>query len=507
MKIKNILYATLFSASLLFQSCSLDEDTSGISSPDNFFRKYSECQSVVNSCYIPIKSIYTYTYMLATECVTDIAYCPSGYARRPVWTSRPPCRVSARPSGRRAISAYSAAISPSTASNAPIRTKYSPKSNTCNCSARPRLCARFYYWTLTCFFGNVPFYFDDVTDNEVLNRIQVLPRMDADETRATVIKDLQSIAPLVDQTRTYDNEANRLGASCAYMLIAKMAMWNKEWDTALEALQQIETIYGPLSQYDYAQNILFRNKNTPESIMEIQHTYTQGGLTYTSNVACICQPYPRSANSSIYDGVDIPELGDQATVWTAMRPNVYFCQGLQSKMGKDIRAKYNMAWGYEDKTFNSTNTRPWCGPKFWCPTCRASADGNNYKVFRYADALLMMAECYFYKENYEKSIEYLDMTRTRADWATTSTVRPHAGRGDSQRTGAGALRRIPAQVRSGALGHLVRCGDEQQRLWPSATQYDVQPHQTVHRYYPIPDTEVTYSKNNLDNNEYKAYGL
>ena len=23
----------------------------------------------------------------------------------------------------------------------------------------------------------------------------------------------------------------------------------------------------------------------------------------------------------------------------------------------------------------------------------------------------------------------------------------------------------------------------------------------------IPDTEVTYSKNNLDNNEYKAYGL
>ena len=33
---------------------------------------------------------------------------------------------------------------------------------------------------------------------------------------------------------------------------------------------------------------------------------------------------------------------------------------------------------------------------------QSSADGNNYKVFRYADALLMMAECYFYKENYEK---------------------------------------------------------------------------------------------------------
>lgn len=69
----------------------------------------------------------------------------------------------------------------------------------------------FFYWTLTSFFGDVPFYFDDVTDNEVLNRIQVLPRMDAGETRDKVIEDLLSIAPLAAQTRTYDNEANRLG--------------------------------------------------------------------------------------------------------------------------------------------------------------------------------------------------------------------------------------------------------------------------------------------------------
>ena len=28
-------------------SCSLEEDTSSISTPDNFFRNYTECQSVV----------------------------------------------------------------------------------------------------------------------------------------------------------------------------------------------------------------------------------------------------------------------------------------------------------------------------------------------------------------------------------------------------------------------------------------------------------------------------
>ena len=413
MKIKHILYTAAAMAMLSFQACTLDEDTSGISNPDDFFRKYSECQSVVNGCYIPIKSIYTYTYMIATECVTDIAYCPSGTldARLDISPAVPRMGSTVWRNGYLGVQRCNFAVN---GIERAYKNEVISEDQYHQLLCEAKTLRAFFYWTLTCFFGNVPFYFDDVTDNEVLSRIQVLPRMDADETRNKVIEDLLSIAPLAPQTRTCDNEADRLGASCAYMLIAKMAMWNKQWDVALDALEHIETIYGSLSQYDYAENILFRNKNTPESIMEIQHTYTQGGLTYTSNVACICQPYPRAANSAIYDGVEIPELGDQATVWAAMRPNVYFCQGLQSKMSKDIRAKYNMAWGYEDKTFNNTNTRPWCGPKFWCPNMQSSADGNNYKVFRYADALLMMAECYFYKENYEKAVEYLDMTRTRA---------------------------------------------------------------------------------------------
>ena len=249
MKIKNILYATLFAASLLFQSCSLDEDTSGISSPDNFFRKYSECQSVVNSCYIPIKSIYTYTYMLATECVTDIAYCPSGTrdASLDISPAVPRFGSTVWTQGYLGVQRCNFAVN---GIERAYQNEVLSEEQYLQLLCEAKTLRAFYYWTLTCFFGNVPFYFDDVTDNEVLNRIQVLPRMDANETRNKVIEDLQSIAPLAAQTRTYDNEANRLGASCAYMLIAKMAMWNKEWDTALEALQQIETIYGPLSQYD-----------------------------------------------------------------------------------------------------------------------------------------------------------------------------------------------------------------------------------------------------------------
>ena len=271
MKIKHIFYTAAAMAMLSFQACTLDEDTSGISNPDDFFRKFSECQSVVNGCYIPIKSIYTYTYMIATECVTDIAYCPSGTldASLDISPAVPRMGSTVWRNGYLGVQRCNFAVN---GIERAYKNEVISEEQYHQLLCEAKTLRAFFYWTLTCFFGNVPFYFDDVTDNEVLSRIQVLPRMDANETRNKVIEDLQSIAPLAAQTRTYDNEANRLGASCAYMLIAKMAMWNKQWDVALDALEQIETIYGPLSQYDYAENILFRNKNTPESIMEIQHT-------------------------------------------------------------------------------------------------------------------------------------------------------------------------------------------------------------------------------------------
>lgn len=518
MKIKYLLIATLSLATFSLSSCTMEEDTSGMSSPDNFFRKFSECQSVVNSCYIPIKNIYTYQYMLATECCTDIAYAPSGTldARLDISPAVPRHGSTVWTQGYIGVQRCNFAING-------IERAFKNEVLTLEqyhqllCEAK---CLRaFFYYTLTSFFGDVPFYFDDVTDNEVLLRIQVLPRMDANETRAKCIEDLQSIASLVPQTRTSDNEGDRMGAACAYMLIAKMALWNAYTDTkaesetywfdvALEALQHLEDIYGPLSQYSYEENVMFRNKNTPESIFEVQHTYTQGGLVYTSNVACICTPYPRSANSAIYDGVEIPELGDNMTVWSAMRPNVYFCQGLQNRRGADIRRNYNMAWEYNGVEFANVNTRPWCGPKFWCPNMQTSQDGNNYKVFRYADAVLMIAECYCGKGEYETAVRYLDMTRVRAGIGNYTYRTParleEEIRNERARELFGEFQRKFDLVRWGIWYEATTANSDYAYLQLNTEQSLIKP---CHRYYPIPDTEVAYSRYNLDNKEYAMYGL
>lgn len=148
----------------------------------------------------------------------------------------------------------------------------------------------------------------------------------------------------MDQVRSSEVADNRMGAAMGWMMIAKLAQWNHRWDDALEALGELEKIYGDLQQYPL-EDIMFRNKNTPESIFEVQRTYTPGGLSVTTNVAAITTPYHNG--KGIYDGVEIPEMGTGMTTWTSMRPNSYFCDGLQTKKSNDKRKTLNMAWEYD----------------------------------------------------------------------------------------------------------------------------------------------------------------
>ncbi len=514
MKKRIALFA--FALALSFQACSLKEDTSSLSTPDNSFRNFAECQAIVNGCYMPIKSIYTFTYMIITECQTDISRIYSGTldSRLDISPALPRFGATVWTQGYQGVQRCNFAIRGIESS-----------SGISDLQRAQLLCEAktlraFYYYTLTCMFGNVPFYFDDVADHETMDRIAVLPRMSAVETRKACIEDLQEVAPKVSQTRTSDNAGARLGAAAAWMLIGKMAMWNatkddpsrkESWyNTAVAALEHLEAIYGDLSEYDYGFNATFRNKNTPESIMEVQHVYVQGGLAYTSNVAAICTPTCRKITSpegtvigATFDGVEIPELGYECTIWTAMRPNTYFSQGLQTKLGKDIRKNYNMAWEYNGQAFSDVNTTPWPGPKFWCPNMVTTQDGNNYKVFRYADALLMLSECWFYLGDNDKSIAYLNKVRARAqtgDYVYRTQARLEDEiRSERARELYGEFQRKFDLVRWGIWYDAVQENSDHTAMKEAALP--------CHEYYPIPDKEVTYSKNNLDNSEYKKYGL
>lgn len=510
---KNKIYISLLFVVALFGSvsCSLQEDPEYFVNRNDFYKNREQCIAAINACYNKLNSIFTFRMLTLTDAHSDLIYEPA-----PTVTEARLELSPAQPGGGESIwlNCYQMIMF---ANSAFAGVQGSPLEDD---EKNPLLAEivimrAFYYYLLTSFWGDVPFYRDDVSDTETMNRIARLPRMSAVETRASLIDELNEYIPYLPQVRTSENEGNRAGAAVGLMLVAKMAMWNAAKDTeaesetywydvALEALNSLEEIYGDLAQYPL-EDIKFRYKNTPESIFEVQHTYTAGGVIYTSNLACVCMPYQSTdeRGTNVFDGVVIEEIGDDANVWTSARPNVYFSSGLQTRGNGDKRAEMNMAWEYNGQEFKSVNTRPWLGPKFWCPGMRDSYDSNNYKVFRYADAVLMMAECYCAKRDEANMLRYLNAVKTRAGLPSYSF-----------RSWDRALSEIQDERGRELFGEfqrkfdLVRWG-----IWYSRVS-EINDYETLkenirpcHEYLPIPDKQVIYSGYALDNKEYNKYGM
>lgn len=506
---KTLKYICMLACAAFITSCSLEEESISVTNPDDYFRTYSECQSVLNGCYMPMNDFSNANFFVVTEGQSDLVYL-GGSNMQDAYLDFSPATprygATAWQKGYLGVARCNYAIWG--VENAPEGAISEEQKIQLLCEAKAL--RGFYYLYLTNMFGDVPFYFDPIRTMEDQDRVGALGRMPAKATRDSLIIDLMKIAPLATQTRTSDNAGARAGAALAYMIVAKCAMWNANddpayWDIALEAIAAIEAIYGDFSQYDYTENVLFRNKNTPESILEVQHAYKQGGISYTSNLAGRCVPTPLVVTDGkpYFDGVLIEEIGTMANPNTVIRPNKAFVE-TQGRYSKDIRAHVNMAWGYGGVNFTkATEFKPYMGPKFWCPNIQVNADGNNYKMYRYADAILMKAECLCETEAYEEAITYLNKTRVRAGLNPWVDTTPENLREEIRKERArelfGEFQRKFDLVRWGIYYETVSAKSDY-----SSLKKNLKP---CHRYYPIPDTEVAKSKNVLDNEEYEQYGF
>ena len=499
----------------------LGEDPGSFASRGDFFKTEEQCISAVNSVYNGLKSVYTYTLFTHLEGTTDIICAPSAISDDNAVMNISPanCNISktvwsnAYKGVRFANYAVAGIEESPIAEDAKMRLLSEAKTM-----------RAFWYYLLTSCFGDVPFYTIDVADAEVMNKIAKYGRMSAYYTRKAMIEDLQSCFPYEGDTYTgalpqikssqmAKEDIGRAGWAMGMTLIGKMALWNacdKEhadsaafwYQTGVDALEKVEKVYQELSQYPL-EDIKFKNKNTPESIFEIQHTYVNGQLSYYSNLAASCLP---SYNSStkLFDGVAIEELGTEFKSNIVNRPTKHYHQTIMPKGGSDLRIELNMGIRYNGKDFTNGKNSPWMGPKFWCPKMYQDRDDNNYKVFRYADVLLMLAECHWGLNNEAEYELYINKVKERAglsaykfngDWDAAHKEL----RDERARELFGEFQRKFDLVRWGIWYESVLSYTDLSQL-----VNNVKP---CHRYLPIHDTQVAYSGYNLDNDEYKQYGL
>jgi len=549
---KKIILLSL--AALMLNSC-LKENPESFDTAENYFKSTTQIQTGINGCYNPLRSILSSRgFWLMCEMDTDLCYCSSSTlydANCGVSPSKPGVASTIWKNGYLGVMYCNEILADIDYS---VEKGYVKSSEVNSQIAEAVVLRSLFYYLLTCTFGDVPYYENKVTES---NRaaLATLPRMDAVSTRNRCILLLREHilnAQALPMQRTYDNGSYRIGAAVGLLIGAKMCLWNERWSDAVEFIDALESIYGNYSDNqltfgaDYPlSDVPFSVKYTKESILELGNRVEAFGMQVSGLIASSSMPKRQTSTSSteeeeeegssvfsdIYAGIIIPELGGYARTNTSARPTSYFYQELMNYTSNDLRSgEYTnsasrrngsgtLAWrwyGYDAKKdperkaakvmfFSglSESSRPYFGNKFWAYNMYNSKDPNNYKIFRFADALLMKAEAYAMIGKYDDACKYMNITRTRAGLESIKYV----AMGSNPEVLMEEIRRERARELFGEFQRkfdLVRWG-----IWYERTlaynedkfvQDNIQPY---HRYWPIPADQVAYSNNALDNKEYK----
>ena len=350
--------------------CTLEEQVLADSQPSTYYQTVPQCQTGLNGCYIPLKSLYgNGDYFEVCEVAADLIYHNSDsyydgmchYTQsiprfgNTIWTQGY--------LGVMRCNAMYAAIE-----RAPLTDgEKAPLLAECV------ILRAFYYYILTINFGDVPYYFEEVTDANN-DRISQMPRKPAKELRAELMDQLEywllekKALPFI---KTYDPANHyRIGSMVGLTIAGKLAMWNKRFDKAIEFFAPIEQVYANVSAegeynpidalmgYDL-KDVMFRNRYTAESIFELPGYAKDYGLRQTQQLASRCTPSRKSNTTEgaadgddtiieedgmdfsqkddIYDGIRIPELGINARTTSPYLPTVYFCHTLMPHNAVDKR--------------------------------------------------------------------------------------------------------------------------------------------------------------------------
>ena len=539
----------LFLAASVFAGCSLDEDFPGINQ-SRYYRTESQCRSVVNGTYIPLQSIFTSTMMLVTEAQSDLWYSSSTTqdARLMVTAAKPEHGATVWRYGYRGVDLCNEAI------HCIGDTPYIRDSVKNVMLAECRVMRAFYYYYLTCMFNGVPFYTEQVNSYAVQDSLRYLPRTDANTIRRILYDDIKNNAlPYFTEEnglkcRACEAPSKRSGYALGLMLMAKFAMWYGDWDAALEPLGALEELYGEFNETNYPlKDIMWRYKHVPESIFEVQHEYDLSGVQYTGTVAKFMMP-PHE-EGYMFNGVLLYGYGNTIPSAGTLRTNLRFA-GLRSNASGseagstasslfgplplkitsepvkgryaialdldaiaagevkgqplDRRAMLKFGMGNLDTgdtfTFVREDGQCWPGPQFWCPDIINNLDSNNYRLFRYGDAVLMMAECYCQEQNSQKALEYLNKIRRRAAVPDITAFSGYEDlmlqiRAERARELAGEMQRKFDLVRWGVWF------DQTYNNTGNATLKSNM--RRCHEYYPIPDVQCALSGYVLDNPDYR----
>lgn len=234
----------------------------------------------------------------------------------------------------------------------------------------------FHYFNLVRQFGGVPLRLNSVqSPDSALSK----GRASVEEVYAVIISDLTAAAAKLPPRYT-GADAGRATSGTAGALLGKVYLTQKRYAEALTELRKVTTLGYQLLP-SYADIFDPGKKNGPESIFEIQYLGSQTGLF--SNFMYTFAPY---TSGSAVTGDTKTGINGSGSGW-----NIPTQDMIAAYETGDKRKAVSMADGYTGSNGVFVNI-PWV-KKYNHGFTEVGRTNDNFPVLRYADVLLMIAEC------------------------------------------------------------------------------------------------------------------
>lgn len=272
------------------------------------------------------------------------------------------------------------------------------------------------YFKLVRYFGGVPLFIKEVTKADEA----FLPRSTADEVYNQIIADAKdAIAELAVPAKFPQTGQATKGS--ATMLLAELYMTQKKYAEA-EALLTTLPAMGYALLPNYADVFLTTNKNSKESLFEVQYLEgLQGGQQ--SNFIYLF--LPRTTNTTLITGVATNNSGNAG--WNIPTQDIIDAYELNDK-------RKDASIGIAEGTHNASdlfvisanksieNYTPAAGKAgvpyikkyLHTPHVASNNTNDNWPIYRYADALLLLAEAQNEQGKSGEALANLNLVRARA---------------------------------------------------------------------------------------------
>jgi hypothetical protein len=271
------------------------------------------------------------------------------------------------------------------------------------------------YFKLVRLFGGVPLFLQEVTKAEEA----FLPRATAEQVYTQIITDAKDAITALAAPKKFPQSGQATKGS-ATMLLAEVYATQKKWAEA-EALLNTLPAMGYALNAKYEDAFSTANKNSKESLFEVQ--YLQGTAVGTAPSNFIYQFLPRTASTALITGTATNNSSTGG--WNTPTQDLIAAYETNDKRLDASIAIAEGTYNASDLLVISANKSilnytpapgktgvPYIKKFLHLPHAAANNADDNWPVYRYADALLLLAEAQ--NEQGKSPYDALNAVRTRA---------------------------------------------------------------------------------------------